>query len=93
VYGDYLRELTDIRERTSGSWEHKWAFDRLYEYVEYKIETYGLCVEQVNPKNMSRRCSERGFTHPETRDSGDFECMNCGYQNDTDYSAAKNISL
>ncbi|MEZ3145114.1 RNA-guided endonuclease InsQ/TnpB family protein [Halobaculum sp. MBLA0143] len=88
-----FEDLTDIRERTGASWGHKWAFDRLYEYVEYKAEAYGLRVEQVNPKNTSRRCSECGFTHPDNREGAQFECLNCEYQNDADYNAAKNIGL
>jgi IS605 OrfB family transposase len=88
-----FEELTDIRERTGGSWGHKWAFNRLYEYVEYKAEAYGLDVEQVNQKNTSRRCSECGFTHPENRNGDTFECLKCEYQNGADYNAAKNIGL
>ncbi|MEZ3117788.1 RNA-guided endonuclease InsQ/TnpB family protein [Halobaculum sp. MBLA0147] len=88
-----FEDLADIRERTGASWGHKWAFDRLYEYVEYKAEAYGLDVHQVNPKNTSRRCSECGFTHPDNRNGTDFECLKCEYQNDADYNAAKNIGL
>src|SRR6056297_1068957 len=39
-----FEDLTDIRERTGASWWHKWAFGRLYEYVEYKAEEYGITV-------------------------------------------------
>jgi len=88
-----FEDLTDIRERTGASWGHKWAFNRLYEYVEYKAEAHGLTVEQVNPKDTSRRCSECGFTHPDNRDGTHFECLKCEYQNDADYNAAKNIGL
>ena len=41
---------------------HKWAFNRLYEYVEYKAEEHGIAVEQVDPKNTSQRCTHCGFT-------------------------------
>jgi putative transposase len=88
-----FEELTDIRERTGASWGHKWAFDRLYEYVEYKAAEYGIDVTQVDPENTSRRCSECGFTHPDNRDSEDFECLKCSYENHADYNAAKNIGL
>jgi IS605 OrfB family transposase len=88
-----FEDLTDIRERTGASWGHKWAFDRLYEYVEYKAEEYGLTVEQVDPENTSRRCSHCGFTHPDNRDGEGFECLKCGYENHADYNAAKNIGL
>ena len=63
-----FEDLTDIRDRTGASWGHKWAFNRLYEYVEYKAAEYGIHVEQVNPENTSRRCSTSGFTHPDNRD-------------------------
>ena len=88
-----FEELTDIRERTGGSWGHKWAFNRLYDYVEYKAAEYGIAVEQVNPENTSRRCSTCGFTHPGNRESESFGCQKCGYENHADYNAAKNIGL
>jgi len=88
-----FEDLTDIRERTGASWGHKWAFDRLYEYVEYKAAEYGIDVEQVDPENTSRRCSHCGFTHPDNRDGEVFECLKCGYENHADYNAAKNIGL
>jgi putative transposase len=88
-----FEDLTDIRERTGASWGHKWAFNRLYEYVEYKAAEYGIDVEQVAPENTSRRCSHCGFTHPDNRGSESFECQECGYENHADYNAAKNIGL
>ena len=88
-----FEDLTDIRERTGASWGHKWAFRRLYEYLEYKAAEYGISVEQVDPENTSRRCSECGFTHPDNREHGSFECLKCGYENHADYNAAKNIGL
>ncbi len=75
------------------SWGHKWAFNRLYQYVEYKAEGCGLTVEQVAPANTSRRCSECGFTHPDNRENELFECLKCSYENHADYNAAKNIGL
>jgi IS605 OrfB family transposase len=88
-----FEDLTDIRERTGASWGHKWAFNRLYEYVEYKAAEYGITVEQVDPENTSRRCSHCGFTHPDNRDDEAFKCLKCSYENHADYNAAKNIGL
>jgi putative transposase len=88
-----FEDLNGIRERTGASWGHKWAFNRLYEYVEYKAAEYGIDVEQVDPENTSRRCSTCGFTHPDNRDGESFECQKCGYENHADYNAAKNIGL
>ena len=88
-----FEELTDIRERTSASWGHKWAFTRLYEYVTYKAKRDSIDVEQVGLENTSRRCSHCGFTHPDNRASDCFECQKCGYENHADSNAAKNIGL
>jgi transposase len=71
---------------------HEWAFRRLYEYVSYTANERGIRVEQVNPKNTSRRCSSCGFTHEDNRPVQDtFCCQSCGYENHADYNAAKNI--
>ena len=86
-----FEDLTGIRERTGASWGHKWAFNRLYEYVEYKAAEYGIDVEQVNPENTSRRCSTCGFTHPDNRESESFECLKCGYENHADYNAVAGL--
>ncbi len=50
-------------------------------------------VEQVDLKNTSRRRSHCGFTHPDNRESESFECLKCGYENNADYNAEKNIGL
>ena len=88
-----FKNLTDIRERTGASWGHKWAFNRLYEYVEYKATEYGIAVQQVDPANTSRWCSTCGFTHPDNRETESFNCLRCGYESHADYNAAKNIGL
>ena len=88
-----FEDLTDIRERTGASWGHKWAFNSLYEYVEYKAEEYGIDLEQVDPENTSRRCSHCGLTHSDNREGEAFECLKCEYENHADYNAAKNIGL
>jgi len=88
-----FEDLTDIRERTGASWGHKWAFKRLYQYVEYKAKEHGIDVQQVDPENTSRRCSHCGFTHPNNRSGESFACQKCGYENHADYNAAKNIGL
>ncbi len=36
---------------------------------------------------------ECGFTHPDNRESEDFACLKCGYENNADYNAAKTIGL
>ncbi len=89
-----FEDLTHIRENIpEATWQHRWAFRRLYDYVAYKADEYGLEVVQVDPRNTSKRCSTCGFTHDENRHQGSFECQRCGYENHADYNASKNIGL
>jgi transposase len=89
-----FEDLTHIRENIpKATWQHVWAFRRLYEYVEYKAEEYGVEVVQVDPRNTSKRCSTCGFTHDDNRYRESFECQQCGYENHADYNASKNIGL
>jgi len=86
--------LTHIRENIpEATWQHVWAFRRLYEYVEYKAAEYGIEVVQVDPRNTSKRCSTCGCTHDDNRSGEAFACQQCGYENHADYNASKNIGF
>jgi len=89
-----FEDLTHIREEVpDATWQHIWAFRRLYEYVEYKAVEQGVEVVQVDPRNTSNRCSTCGFTHDDNRHGEQFACQQCGYENHADYNAAKNVGL
>jgi IS605 OrfB family transposase len=92
-----FEDLTDIRDQMPGAKRlHVWAFRRLFDYVTYKAEPFGIDTEQVNPAYTSQRCSRIGcgFTVDANRPSQDtFECQSCGYEAHADYNAAKNIGL
>lgn len=92
--GIVFEELDEIRERLpEATWHSEWAFNRLYEYVEYKAEANGLFVDSTNPKNTSKRCAECGFIHGDNRQTRDeFECQKCGNRSHADYNAAKNVA-
>ncbi|MFC7228727.1 transposase [Salinirubellus salinus] len=89
-----FENLTDIRKRMAGAKRfHAWTFRRLYQYVEYKAEMYGIEVEQVSPAYTSQRCSSCGFTHESNRRSKhQFVCQKCEYELNADYNASKNIA-
>ena len=89
-----FENLTDIRMRMGGAKRfHAWAFRRLFEYVEYKAESFGIEVEQVSPAYTSQRCSSCGFTHKTNRRSKhEFVCQKCEYELNADYNASKNIA-
>jgi IS605 OrfB family transposase len=89
-----FEDLTDIRDQTSASWGHTWAFRTLYEQVAYKAEAVGILVKQVGPAYTSTRCAECGFTADENRPTRtDFRCVKCESEANADYNAAKNIGM
>jgi putative transposase len=99
-----FEDLTDIRKRAQGAtWHHRWRFNRLYEYVEYKANAHDIDVEELerspHAKTVpayytSQRCSSCGFTYEDNRPTQEhFECQKCGYQNHADYNAAKNVAV
>lgn len=89
-----FENLTDIRKRMAGVKRfHTWAFQRLYQYTEYKAEMFGIAVEQVSPAYTSQRCSSCGFTHESNRRlKHQFACQKCEYELNADYNASKNIA-
>lgn len=65
------------------------TFKRL---LKYKLEWAGGIFLKVNPKYTSQRCSHCGFTVKENRITQSFFCcQSCGYQDNADTNAAKNI--
>ena len=62
----------------------------------YKLEMHwiqkGGKIIKVDPKNTSRECNKCGHTDIKNRKTvRQFECLNCGYQQHADVSAALNI--
>lgn len=58
----------------------------------YKLEWLGGQLIKVNPQYTSQKCSCCGYTHKDNRPSqAVFKCDSCGYENNADVNAAKNI--
>ncbi|ERG90192.1 MAG: transposase, IS605 OrfB family, central region [Haloquadratum walsbyi J07HQW1] len=90
-----FEDLSDIREQLpQAEWHHVWAFQRLFEYVEYKAP------ERVSPWNRLNRT-----THPNavlgrtvgspTRVTTEENTSSArsGYELNADYNAATNIGV
>jgi putative transposase len=95
-----FEKLDGIRDRLPwATWQHRWAFRKLFEFVSYKAVARGISVRQVNPRYTSQQCSHTdcGFTHEDNRPNTDgqdeFCCLKCGYEVHADYNAAKNIAV
>ena len=93
VDGIIFEKLDHIRENiANGSKFQQRAYAEFVELVGYKVEPTELFVDTVNPAYTSQRCSHCGFTHEDNRDDKAFKCLDCGYEVNADYNAAKNIA-
>jgi IS605 OrfB family transposase len=92
-----MEDLTDIRTRVQARRFqrraiHSWSFARLKFYVSYKTELYGGSVGFVDPHYTSQKCNCCGFTAKANRViQSEFKCKKCGFQQNADLNAAKNI--
>ena len=60
--------------------------------LDYKLSWKGGLLVEVNPRHTSQRCSCCGYTAKENRTSQAlFRCQACGYEENADINAAKNI--
>jgi IS605 OrfB family transposase len=95
--GIALEDLEGIRERTTVKAQRRprhsgWAFFQLRSFVEYKARRAGVPVVAVDPRDTSRTCAECGHCERANRKTRDqFECRQCGYSEDADLNAARNI--
>lgn len=60
--------------------------------VEHIARKYNIAVSTVQASYTSKMCPICGCIEDENRPSQEtFECINCGYKDNADYNAAKNI--
>jgi len=86
----------DIREsdwgKTGNKKLHSWAFDRLYQYLDYKGETRGVEVLKENEWNTSEACSRCGDSTKSNRvERGLYVCSSCELVANADCNGAENM--
>ena len=85
-----LEGITDGADRFLKNWTY---FD-LQTKIEYKAQEAGVRVVKIDPAHTSRRCSQCGYIDERNRSTqADFQCLKCGYKENADYNAARNISI
>lgn len=89
-----LEDLKNIRERIRANKKvrsrlHRWSFDELRRFVEYKAQSKGIEVIYVNPAYTSQTCSKCFFQG--NRSKHRFLCPNCGSQQHSDLNASQNL--
>jgi len=64
------------------------------QFLAYKVKWLGSCLKYVKPHYTSQRCSNSRCNHvsPKNRKTQEtFKCVKCGYAENADVNAAKNI--
>ena len=98
--GIALEDLSGIRGRIEATVSRafrrrfgNWSFNHLRQCIAYKAKLYGVPLVMVDPRNTSRTCSACGHCEKANRQSqAKFLCKQCGFSENADFNAAKNIS-
>lgn len=70
-----------------------WTYYDLQQKIKYKAEEQGIKVVMIDPKHTSQRCNKCGYIDEGNRtDQKSFKCLDCGFETNADYNAAKNIA-
>lgn len=89
-------QMEDLSGITSGKQPYflkSWTYYDLQQKIKYKAEAAGIDFVLISPKHTSQRCSVCGFISADNRKTQDkFICQKCGYEENADYNAARNIA-
>lgn len=92
-----MENLSGFSEQQSETFLKNWSYFDLQNKTKYKCEEKGINFILIDPKYTSKRCSQCGCIDDENRDcktnQSKFECVKCGYKENADINAAKNISI
>lgn len=92
-----MEDLSGFTEKAKESFLKNWSYYDLQQKVNYKAEEVGVKVNYIKPQYTSKRCSECGCIHDDNRDcknsQAKFKCVSCGYEENADINASKNIAL
>jgi len=92
-----IGDLRNIRKgkrwnKKSGQKLHAWGFNQFTELLRYKLALEGIRLVTVNEKSTSKTCSRCGYVDRYNRKKrGWFKCRKCGYEENADINAARNI--
>ena len=94
----HLEDLSKIKGANENKFLKHWTYYDLQEKIIYKAKENGIEVKKIDPRNTSQKCSKCGHIAKENRPKGDkgqafFQCVNCGYEANADYNAARNIAM
>jgi putative transposase len=68
------------------------GWGQFFNLIDYKSVRKNVVVVKVDPSYTTQKCYNCGFVHEKNvKTKQRFKCQRCGYENDADISAAKNI--
>jgi putative transposase len=70
---------------------HDAGWARFIKILEHKAEEAGAQVVRVSARHTTQTCSECGDVAPKAMSVRKHVCVSCGYEDDRDVNAAKNI--
>ena len=92
-----MEELSKVTADVNERLLKEWSYYDLQNKIKYKAKELGINVIEINPKYTSKRCSKCGCIHQDNRDGkkdqAKIECKVCGYKDNADINASKNISI
>ncbi|OKY79043.1 MAG: IS605 OrfB-like transposable element containing RNAse H-like and Zn finger domain [Candidatus Methanohalarchaeum thermophilum] len=71
---------------------HKFPFDKLKRFIEYKAEWEGIRVIEVDERDTSKTCNRCGSQNTKRVGQGKFVCRDCGLEDNADKNGASNIA-
>jgi len=70
-----------------------WSYFELQSMIKYKAKKFGIEFQQIPSAYTSTTCSKCGHNDKNNRiEQSMFQCVKCGYKENADYNAAKNIA-
>lgn len=89
----YMEDLHNGVKKDNKILLRNWSYYQLQQMIQYKAKSAGIKVVKINPHYTSQTCSKCGYTDKLNRKSqSEFVCLKCGYKENADYNAAKNIA-
>ena len=98
-----MEDLSSMKERTDNFFNSilriTWPYAQMQDQIKRKLEEEGINVKSINPFRTSQFCSncnqrneEFTFEYRKTHRFPNFKCEKCGYTENADYNAARNIA-
>jgi len=94
-YAINIEDLSGIGKNVKNSFVlRNWSYFELQSMIKNKASAVGIKVNVIDPRYSSQRCSKCGHIHEDNRESqSEFVCQNCGFEDNADFNASKNISI